>query len=265
MMGYEKRMRSYVNNFLKYRHFLKELVKKDFKFKYRRSRLGILWSLLNPLLMIMVLSIVFSTLFNHHTPNYILYLLTGKLIFDFFSESTSSAMRAINGNASLIRKIYVPRYLFPISKSIFSLINLTFTLIILFVIMLFSKIQWFWTVLLFPLPILYLFIFAVGFGLLLSAYAVFFKDLNHIYSVVITAWMYLTPIIYPIDIIPDKYRTIIEANPMYYYISLFRDIVLNGSFGDLNTHLICMGVSLLSLALGLFVFQKKQNDFILYL
>lgn len=258
-------MTSYIENFLKYRHFLKELVKKDFKFKYRRSRLGVLWSLLNPLLMIIVLSIVFSTLFNRHIPNYILFLLTGKLMFDFFSESTNNAMRSINGNASLIRKIYVPRYLFPLSKVIFSLINLGFTLIILFVIMLFSNINWSWTIILFPIPLLYLFVFASGVGLILSAYAVYFKDLNHLYSVVITAWMYLTPIIYPIDIIPEKYRMIIEANPMYYYIGIFRDIILNGKTGDIRTHILCIAISLFSLLIGLIIFRRKQNNFILYL
>lgn len=258
-------MKSYILNFMKYRHFLKELIKKDFKFKYRRSRLGVLWSLLNPLLMITVLSIVFSTLFNRHIPNYILFLLTGKLMFDFFSESTSTAMRAINGNAALIRKIYVPRYLFPVSKVFHSLINLLFTLIIMFTIMLFSNINWSWTILLLPLPILYLCIFATGVGLILSAYAVYYKDLNHLYSVVITAWMYLTPIIYPIDIIPDKYRVIIDCNPLYYYISLFRSIVLDGRLGSWQIHLLCIGISILSLILGLLVFRKKQNNFILYL
>lgn len=258
-------MRSYVQNFLKYRHFLKELVKKDFKFKYRRSRLGVLWSLLNPLLMITVLSIVFSTLFNRHIPNYILYLLTGKLMFDFFSESTSAAMRSINGNAALIRKIYVPRYLFPISKVFLSLINLLFALIIMLAIMLFSNSEWSWSILLFPFPILYLFIFAVGVGLILSAYAVYFKDLNHLYGVMITAWMYLTPIIYPIDIIPDKFRLIIDCNPMYYYVSLFRSIVLDGTMGSWGTHFLCVGISLLTMIVGLLVFRKKQNNFILYL
>ncbi|MCM3128235.1 ABC transporter permease [Paenibacillus provencensis] len=258
-------MNNYVRNFLKYRHFLFELIKKDYKFKYRRSRLGVLWSLLNPLLMITVLSIVFSTLFKHDIPHYILYLLTGKLIFDFFSESTSTAMRAINGNASLIRKIYVPKYIFPMSKTFFSLINLFFTLIILFVIMLFSNIEWSWEMLLFPLPLIYVFIFSLGGGLFLSAYAVYFKDLNHLYGVVLTAWMYLTPIIYPVEIIPDKFRMIMDYNPLYYYVSLFRDIIYYGNASDFNTHAICIVISLLSLLIGLFVFRKKQNDFILYL
>lgn len=258
-------MRAYILNFLKYRHFLKELIKKDFKFKYRRSRLGFLWSLLNPLLMITVLSIVFSTLFNRQIPNYLLYLLTGKIMFDFFSESTNTAMRSINGNAALIRKIYVPRYLFPVSKVFLSLINLLLTLIIMFAIMLSSNIERSWTIVLIPLPILYLFIFAVGVGLILSAYAVYFRDLNHLYRVITTAWMYLTPIIYPIDIIPDKYRLLIEANPMYYYIHLFRGIVMEGTPGGWRLHLLCIVVSLLSLVLGLFIFRNKQNNFILYL
>lgn len=258
-------MKNHINNFLKYRYFLIELIKKDFKFKYRRSKLGILWSLLNPLLMISVLSIVFSTLFARHIPNYTLFLLTGKLMFDFFSESTNTSMRSINGNASLIRKIYVPRYLFPLSKTIFSLINLFFTMIILFIILLFSSVTLSWSTLLFPLPIIYLFIFAAGVGLLLSSYSVYFRDLNHLYSVVITAWMYLTPIIYPIEIIPDKYRGIVEANPLFYYISLFRDITLNGSTGRLGTHLICISISFVTLIVGLFVFRKKQNNFILHL
>lgn len=258
-------MRAYVLNFLKYRHFLKELIKKDFKFKYRRSRLGFLWSLLNPLLMITVLSVVFSTLFNRQIPNYLMYLLTGKLMFDFFSESTTSAMRSINGNASIIRKVYVPRYIFPLSKVVLSLINLSLTLLIMFIIMLFSNITWSWTILLFPLPIIYIFIFAIGVGLFLSAYAVYFKDLNHLYGVLITAWMYLTPIIYPAEIIPDKYKWILEINPIFYYIGVFRNLILDGTTGNWLQHLICICMSIVSFLLGLFVFRKKQNNFILYL
>jgi ABC-2 type transport system permease protein len=255
----------YLNNFLKYRFLLKELVVKETKLKYRRSVLGIFWSLLNPLLMMMVLSIVFSSLFKRNIENFTVYLLTGKIIFDFFSQATKSSMSSIISNGALIKKVYIPKYIFPLAKSLSAFVNLSFSLLAIVIMMLITKVKLTWAIILFPLPLFYVFLFAAGLGLILASYAVFFRDIEHLYGVVLTAWMYFTPLFYPIDIIPQKYRVIIELNPLYSIIQCFRQIVLYGQFPSLSLHLTCLAIGIVTLTIGLYVFFKKQDKFILYI
>ncbi|SHK24101.1 ABC transporter permease [Tepidibacter formicigenes] len=258
-------MNEYIYNFKKYRPLLKELVLRDIKLKYRRSVLGILWSILNPLLMMLVLTIVFSTLFKRSIDNFPVYLLCGRIIFDFYSQSTREAMTSIVSNGILIRKVYIPKYIFPISKGISTFVNLLFSLIALFIVMIVTNVKITWAIMLIPLPLIYIFIFSIGIGLTLAAYTVFFRDIVHLYSVVLTAWMYLTPLFYPVEIIPDSFKFVIYLNPLYYIIECFREIVLYGQIISLQKHLICILISLFSIVFGIIVFKKKQDKFILYI
>lgn len=244
---------------------LRELVLRDIKVKYRRSILGIFWSLLNPLMMMIVMTIVFSNLFKIQIENFMVYFLTGQILFSFFSEATTIAMGSIVTNANLIKKVYIPKYIFPISKVLSSFVNLLFSLIAVFMIMLITKASFSATIFLIPVAFLYLLIFTVGVGLMLSVLTVFFRDMNHIYGIVILAWMYLTPIIYPIEIIPIKYLLFIKLNPMYYFIAFFREIILHGNIPSMELNLICILISLISLVLGLYAFYKNQNKFMLYI
>lgn len=258
-------MDRYIKNFMKYRDLLSELVRRDIKIKYRRSFLGILWSLLNPLLMMLVLSIVFSYLFKSRVKNFAVYLLTGQIIFAFLSEATSVAMQSIIGNSSLIKKVYIPKYIFPMAKTLSSFVNLIFSLMAIVIMLIVTKTKISWVILLFPVPLFYVLLFAMGVGLILAAYAVFFRDIIHLYGVLLMVWNYLTPIIYPEEIVPHKYQFLIRMNPLYYLIKEFRDIVLYAKLPSLGLNLTCMAIAIGTLGLGMFLFYRKQDQFILYI
>jgi len=254
-----------LQNFLKYKGLLSLLVIRDIKIKYKRSFLGILWSMLNPFLTMLVMTIIFAHLFRFDIKNYPIYLLTGQIAFNFFSESTNIAMTSIIGSGSLIKKVYIPKYIFPASKVLSSFVNTLFSLVAIFVMMIITKQNVSWSLLLLPLPLIYLLIFSMGVGLILSAYAVYFRDLVHLYGVLLTAQTYFTPIFYPISIIPEKYLFLMKYNPMYYFVECFRSILYYAKFPTLQLNIICICISLVIFSLGMYVFYKKQNNFILYI
>lgn len=253
-----------MEGFRRFTPLLRELVVRDIKVRYRHSALGLVWTVLNPLLMMVVITIVFSTLFKQNIPNFPIYYLSGSLIFAFNSESTTTALNSIISNASLIKKVYIPKYLFPLSNVLSGLVNLGFSLIAMFIVMLITDAPFHATLLLLPIPIFYTFLFSVGLGILLSAVTVFFRDIAHFYSVFILAWTYFTPIFYPVEILPDTVMKLMQINPMYHLVTYMRSIVLYGVFPSLKENLLCLCLGLLMLALGLFVFYKKQDKFVLY-
>jgi ABC-2 type transport system permease protein len=256
----------HIRNFLKYRFLLQELVARDIKLKYRRSVLGILWSLLNPLITMTVISIVFSQLFRFDVPNYHIYVLTGLVMFSFFSDATSTAMNAILINSALIKKVYIPKYILVFSKSISAMVNFIFAIIAIFIILLFSDVKFNLVNLLFPLPMVYIFIFASGIGLILSVYTVFYRDLAHLYIVGLTAWMYLTPIIYPIEIVPERFLFIVKTyNPLYYFLLCFREIVFYSRLPSLELHITCLGLAFVALIIGIYIFINNQDRFIMHI
>lgn len=254
-----------MNNFMKYKDLLFELVLRDIKIKYKKSILGFAWSILNPLLMMTVMSIVFSTMFKTDIPNFPMYLITGQVLFSFFSEATNMAMVSIIENGELIKKVYIPKYMFPLSKIIFSFSNMLFSLIAVIIVAVVTKLPLRFEMLLFPIPLIYIFIFSLGIGLILASFSVFFRDLLHLYSIILLIWTYLTPIFYPIKILPENIKNWISYNPMYIYISYFRDIMLNEKIPSLQFNLICIFISLTSLIIGMWVFKKKEDNFIFYI
>lgn len=251
--------------FRRYRPLLRELVLRDLKIKYRRSFLGYVWSLLNPLLMMTIMSLVFSYMFRFSIPNYPLYLICGQTLWSFFSESTNTAMTSVIYNGPLIRKVYIPKYIFPISRVLSSFVTMSFSLAAILIVMLVTRVRLSWYVLLFPIPLALLLLFCMGVGMVLSALAVYFRDMLHLYSVVVMAWMYLTPIFYPISALPHGVAFLIRFNPMYHYLTFFREVVLYGALPAPHLWLGCFGFSVLSVAVGLGVFRKLQRNFILYL
>lgn len=249
-----------------YRELLKQLVLKDIKLKYRRSYLGYIWSILNPLLMMAVLTIVFSNLFKFDIPNFAAYLLTGQLVFGFISESTSNSVSAIIHSSSLIKKTYVPKYIFVLAKVTSSLVNMLFSMIALIIVMIFTQVTITLNILWIPVIFLELYIFSLGLGFLLSSSAVFFRDIQYLWGVFISIWMYLTPIIYPVSIISDEYRWYYDnLNPMVNYVNQFRDAVLSGNIITLDSLVQGILVATLTLLIGLWLFNRKQNEFILYI
>lgn len=243
---------------------LTSLVSKDFKLKYRRSALGVLWSVLNPLLMMIVLTAVFSTVFRFQIENFALYLILGQTLFGLMSDATSGAMSSIIDSASLIKKIRINKILFPLEKVAFALVNFVISLIAVVAVMVFFQVVPTLNLLFLPLLLLYVFAFSLGLGLLIAALSVFFRDVMHLWSVVITAWTYATPLFYPIEILPDFLAPLMQFNPMYHYVTYFREIALWGMTPSFEQNLICIGFAAAALVLGYVVFRAKEKKFILY-
>ena len=251
------------NEIKQYTPLLIELLKRDIKVKYRKSVLGVLWSVLNPLFMMIILSVVFSTLFKNNVENYPTYIFSGQLIYNFFSEATTSSMSAIVDNASLIKKIYVPKYLFVLARICSSMINLMATLSALFCVMLVLRIDLSYRLYEGVVALILLTLFSTGVGLVLSAIAVKFRDMMHLYSVFLTALMYLCPIIYTMSFLPERVQKIVMLNPLTHFLIIFRECVLY----EENISIKILGVGVLEtfimLGIGIYVFGKRQDKFIM--
>lgn len=249
----------------KYRFLIKQLVSRDFKAKYKRSILGVFWSFLNPLLTMIVQYIVFSNLFRFDIPHYPVYLLSGIIVFNYFSEACGMALTSIIGNASLITKVYVPKYIYPLTRILSSLVNLLISMIPLIIVTIFSGLYPRAVYLLIPFMLVCLTMFCLGLGMLLSAAMVFFRDIQFLWGVLTMIWMYLTPIFYPESILPNEVAWILKFNPLYYFISFLRSCVIEGVSPEPIIYVQCFLIALGVLAIGAFTFKKSQDKFVLYL
>ena len=256
-------MNTYIENFKKFRPLLSELITRDIKNKYRKSILGVFWTILNPLFMMIVLSVVFSNLFKFDIEYFPVYLLSGQLIFNFFSESTTNAMGAIIANGPLIKKIYVPKYVFVLSRVFSSSINLLASFTALIFVMLAMRVELHYTILLVPIPLFFVIGFSLGVGLLLAALTVKFRDIMHLYSVFVTALMYLTPVIYPMSILPEWLEKVVLLNPLTNILIMFRDVMMNNTLPSILSMVIAFAEVIVVMVLGLYVFYKRQDTFIL--
>ena len=251
--------------FRRYNFLVQQLVSRNFKTKYKRSILGILWSVLNPLLTMTVLSLIFSTLFKSNIENFTLYLLCGIICWNLFSECTNMCLNSITSNASLLMKVYVPKYLFPFSTALSSLINFIFSLIPLFAIMFLTNTAFTMSFPLLIYGIICLFVLSLGIGLGLSASMVFFRDTQFLWGVISTLWMYLTPIFYDVSIIPSRILPIYKINPMYHILYFFRSVLINGISPQPSAYIYCFLAASIPFTIGLWFFYKTQDKFILYL
>ena len=258
------KMNASIQRLKKYIPLVRELVSRDLKVKYRRSFLGYVWSLLNPLLMMAIMSIVFSYMFRFDIPNYPLYLICGQTLWSFFNESTNASMMSIIINGPLIRKVYIPKYIFPISRVLSSFVTMSFSLLAILIVMLVTGVDFTWKLVLLPIPLVFLLLFSMGVGMALSAFAVYFRDVLHLYTVVCMAWMYVTPIFYPISALPEKLAFFFRFNPVYHYVTFFRDVVLYGTLPSAYIWMGTVGFGLLFFAIGILIFRKLQRNFILY-
>ena len=251
----------------KYGFLLRELIVRDFKVKYKRSALGMLWSLLYPVLMMCVMALVFRNVFRFSAPgvSYLSYLMTGLTLFNYFSEASSLAMSSVVANFSLIGKVYMPKYIFPLSKCLFVGINFLLTLLPLYAVILLTGTGLCWQHLLLPYVFVCLLGFTLGMSLLLSAAAVFLRDLFYIYGIILTVWTYLTPIMYDIRMIGSaRLIALMKLNPLYQYISFARTIVLFHATPSASQFLLCFISAALVLAAGAVFFRSKQDRFIYY-
>jgi len=257
-----------LNTFNRFKYYLRLLIKRDFISRYRKSILGVLWSLLNPILMMLVLTLVFSTLFrNFFTVAFFpVYLLSGQVIWGFFAESTSLAMTSVIAGEGVIKKVYVPKYMFPLSRVVSSLVQMAFSMVALFIVIIITGAPFYWTMLLIPIPIFYIFAFSLGISMLISSLAVFFRDLTYLYGVFTTLLMYLSAIFWPVEILEGSpLEHLIGLNPMYQFIAYFRYLVFWGEVPDLWFNFVCIGFALAALCGGTYVFMRQQDKYILSL
>ena len=250
---------------IQYGFLTRQLVSRDFKTKYKRSALGVGWSILNPLLTMLVQYVVFSTLFSNGTKNYPVYLLTGIVFFSFFNEAINMGMTSITSNAALIKKVYMPKYIYPVSRVLSSLINLGTSMLPLFAVMLLTRTWPKPSLLLLIFDILCLIVFVTGMSLILSTCMTFFQDTLFLWGVVSMIWMYLTPMFYPISIVPEAFKPFIMNNPMYLFVSAVRNIVMDGIAPRPLLFCKCTLIAGIMLLAGCAVFKKTQDRFVFYI
>lgn len=246
-----------------YRNLIYQLTRRDILSRYKRSILGIAWTMLNPLGMMLVLTIAFSELFRFQTEHsYAGYVLSGLMVWNFFSQTTTAAMVNLVWGGGLLHRIYVPRTSFALAAILTGVVNFILSLVPLLLVFLITRVPLSPTILIFPIPLLVLICFSLGVGLLISTLAVYFPDVSEMYSIAMLGWMYLTPIIYPESVLPQNYQFwITHLNPMYYIVKLFRTVVYYGDLPGLMELLPAVLIALVTLAIGWIVFTKKASEF----
>lgn len=249
----------------KYSFLFEELVKRDFKQKYKRTALGMVWSMLAPLLTLLVMALVFTKFFGRTTPHYIIYLFCGNLLFNFFKESTSGGMVSLAANAGIITKVNVPKYMFLLSKNVSSLINFGLTLVIFFIFVAIDGIPFRWSFFLLLFPIGCLVVFNIGVGLILSGMYVIFKDVKYLYDIFTMLLMYLSAIFYNIDAFALKVQYLFYMNPIYVYIRYFRKIVIENDIPEPSFHLLCSFYAVVVFGIGCLIYKKYNYKFLYYM
>ena len=260
----KEKIDQYREKIQKNQFLFEELVKRDFKARYSRTTIGMFWSILNPLLQLLIMRLVFTHFFGNNTPHYTTYLFSGMLVFNYFSESTSEGMTSLVSNAAIFTKINVPKYLFLFSKNAQSLINFLLILVVYFIFCLFDHVTFTWKFLLLIYPIILLVVFNIGTGLVLSAIYVFFRDMRYFWSIFTMLLTYVSAIFYQIDSFPDRIQKIFYINPIYLYIRYFRKIVISGEIPQLSYHLLMLAEAVLVFSLGAFMYRKYNMKFLYY-
>ena len=260
----KEKLRALTTKCKEYGFLFSELVKRDFKKKYKRTYLGMLWSLLSPLLTLLVMALVFHNFFGNTVEHYLVYLFCGNIIFSYFSDATSGGMGSLLANADIFTKINIPKCLFLLSRNISSLINFSLTLLLFFIFCIIDGITFTFAFLLLVIPISCLIIFNIGAGLVLSALFVLFRDMQYLWSVFTTLLMYASAIFYTVDTFPYTMQRIFLCNPIYVYIKYFRIIVIDNAIPSLQFNLLAIGYALLALAIGMLFYKKLNHKFLYY-
>lgn len=258
-------LQSIVKKFKRYNFLFQELIKRDFKKKYKRTVLGMAWSLLAPLLQLLVMALVFTKFFGRDTPHYIIYLFCGNLLFSFYSDSTSGGMHSLMSNAGIFTKVDVPKYMFLLSRNVQAVINFCLTLVVFFIFVAFEpglsfSIQYFFL----AYPIVCMTLFNIGVGMVLSALFVFFRDIEYLYGVFLQLLMYVSAIFYNIEAYPQKIQYLFYANPVYVYIRYFRKVVIENEIPEPSFHLLCAFYMIIMLGLGCWMYKKYNHRFLYY-
>jgi homopolymeric O-antigen transport system permease protein len=248
----------------KYRDLMRNLVWRDLAVRYRRSVLGFSWSMLNPIINTVVYAVVFSTIFRFSIKDYIIYFLSGYIIWNFFSQTTSVATKCIVANSSLFNKVYMPKATFVLSVAVSGLVHFCCALLTLLVFMLLLGKSFQPAILFAPVALLFVMMFTIGVSLIVASVTVFFHDIGEMYQALLVPWMFLTPVIYPKEIVPQQYLSFLKLNPWYYLLECFRAPLYRGTLPDGGV-IFCAGiVALLALVAGYLVFTKLEDKFIYY-
>lgn len=253
-----------MNRLKQYQFLFEELVKRDFKKKYKRTVLGMVWSVLSPLLMLSVMALIFGQFFGRSIPHFVIYLFSGQVVFNYFTESTNEGMNALMGNASIFSKINVPKYLFLFSKNVSALINFGIILLIYFVFVWFDGIDFTWKFLTLLYPIVCLIFINLGVGLVLSALFIFFRDIQYLYRLFTQIVMYGSAIFYNISSLPQHIQNVFYCNPIFVVISYFRSVVINNTIPELWIHVLLALYAISLFGLGCFIYKKYNYKFLYY-
>ena len=253
-----------INKLKKHKFLFQQLVHRDFTQKYKRTVLGIAWSVLSPLLSLLVMNLVFGSLLGSEIEYYTIYLFSGQLVFSFFSDSTNEGMTSLLNNAEVFTKVNVPKYMFLFSKNISSLINFSITRLVYFLFVAINGLPFTWKFLMLLYPIGCLVVFNLGVGLILSALYVFFRDIQYLYSIFTLLLMYMSAIFYSINTFPQIGQNLFLVNPIYVYITYFRNIVIDGVIPSGGLHLIAAVYAVVAFAIGCLIYKKKNHSFLYY-
>lgn len=253
-----------MNRLKQYGFLFEELVKRDFKKKYKRTVLGMAWSLLSPLMMLLVMRLVFTQFFGQNMAHYTTYLFCGNLVFSYFNESTTQGMQSLTGNAAIFTKVNVSKYLFLFSKNVQTLINFCLTLCIFFLFCILDHITFTWRFICLLYPICMLVLFNIGVGLVLSALFVFFRDVQYLWTIFTQLLMYLSAVFYSIEHYSYQVQCLFLANPIYLFIRYFRKIVIDAAVPSVWFHLLMLGDVLVVLGLGCWMYRKFNTRFLYY-
>lgn len=253
-----------INRLIGSSFMLDELVKRDFKKKYKGTVLGMAWSVLSPLMSLLVMKVVFSRFFGRTTPHYTTYLFTGQLIFSFFSESTSEGLTSLYSNAPIFSKINVPKYLFLLSKNVQTLVNFGLILLVYFFFCLLDGITFTWKMLLLIYPIIFLLLFNIGIGLILASAAILFRDIKYLWTVFLQLLTYVSAVFYNVNSFPERVQKLFMLNPIYVFITYFRTIVIDMKVPSPAMHLIILADAIIALGIGFLIYHKNNMKFLYY-
>ena len=258
-------MKRIIEKCKKYKFLFEELVKRDFKEKYKRSILGMGWSILSPLLTLLVMKLIFTEFFGKDMPHYTIYLFSGNLVLAYYKESTKNGMSSLVKNANIFTKINVPKYMFLLSKNVSALVNFGLTLVVYFMFCALDGIHFHFRMLLLIYPILGLLMMNIGIGLILSALFVFFRDIRYLYEVFLTLITYVSAVFYSVDKFSPSGQRLFLLNPVYVFIKYFRCIVIDGKIPSLEYHALCAFYAVIFLVIGGYVYKKLNHQFLYYL
>lgn len=255
---------SFIDKIKQYRFLFEELTKRDFKKKYKRTLLGVLWSVISPFVTFLVQYFVFGYIFRRHDTQFVIYLLSGTLMYNFFTNATTAGMFSMYSNGGILSKVNVPKSLFVLSSNSAAIFNFLLTLVIYFVFMVFCHVSFGIHLLMMIFPILCLIIFNIGMSYILSSLFVFFRDMQYLYQIFTMLLMYMSAIFYEIDRFPENLRFVFDINPIYHFITYIRQLVIYAVIPDFTSHIICLAFAFGMLAIGYFVHKKTEQKYVYY-